>query len=92
MEKRRINTASQLEILSEWGSPENTVDSVQIEAPLSFKFSVEEDRFVNLVVEADNNLSEKGPSPLYIAVELSIEQVEHLHGWLSILLKNSTVR
>ena len=87
MKKTKVHTLSELKIYSEEGTPENEVNGNMIDDSVITTLLVEDTRYVNIrMTQAGEDIS------IIVNLQYSIEQIEQLHSWLGILLKNKTTK
>lgn len=85
MKQFRVHTLTELSIYSDCDNHENTIDDKMISDALIFKYSIEDTRFVNLLITSSDS-SEN----VNTRIRFNVDDMEHLHGWLGILLRNKT--
>ena len=85
MKTHKIHTDSELKIFSKSGSTKNEVNGNITEESIVTVFYVDDSTLVNIQMY-DNEMDDK----LLVNLQYSIEQIEHLHSWLGLLLKSKT--
>lgn len=87
MKKYDVHTLTKLDIYSNCDNYENTINDDPLEDPLIFRFSTETRRKVCLSIVSTDRDDKNIPE---IRVEFDVDDIEHLHSWLGVLLRNKT--
>ena len=86
MKKHEVHTLTELSIYTDCDNPENTVNLEIIKDPLVFKYHVEDRTSISLFISS----ADKDDSTLVASLRFDIDDMEHLHSWLGVLLRNKS--
>ena len=84
--KYTVNSLTELSIYTDSNNSENTLNDKPFEDSLVFKYSADDIGYINLYI---NDL-DRDPDTLRLRTRFSVDDIEHLHSWLGLLLKNKT--
>ena len=84
--KYTVNSLTELSIYTDCNNSENTFNDEMLKDSLVFKYSADDIGYINLCI---NDL-DQDPDALRLRTRFSVDDIEHLHNWLGLLLKNKT--